>query len=407
MELNDDILLTAYLDGELSQSDRLAVEAALKSNPRLATVLRELESVRGLVAGLSRPGTPRDVVGPVMSRLAHRPWRRLTSIRRSDAATVSGLAAAAALMVTIAVWPRPPARPIEGAAPVVVGHSNAGVPEPHARPAVAPVERVIVEGVKPDRAPDVPRVATGPDRNEIERDRQHQRYEGDLLGTHPSRRILVTGQDLMRTASEVQELLSNTPRTMPDFSRRAVAKGLEVEPGDSSEAVVFVLVMDETELRYLRTRIEGNLHLSLRDLGTAAPPMRMMLADIGQVNELSGRRADKLKPPPAELSTGHAALKESSGKKDTQFPPRDLPPESEPGFPAPLGPPPTATTPGELSASPAPGPLPQPGHRAGSGETGSAAETARPGAAAKASPSQPDSLMTVLIWVKARDGQGH
>ncbi|MBX6314748.1 MAG: zf-HC2 domain-containing protein, partial [Isosphaeraceae bacterium] len=46
MNLDDESLLSAYLDGELDPARRLAVEAALLSRPQLAARLQDLARVR-------------------------------------------------------------------------------------------------------------------------------------------------------------------------------------------------------------------------------------------------------------------------------------------------------------------------------------------------------------------------
>jgi hypothetical protein len=392
MKLNDDTLLTAYLDGELSRDDRHAVEAALKSNPRLVAQLRELAAVRGLVAGLFRPGTPYDMVGPVMARLSRRPWDRLWA-RRSELAMGSGLAAAAVLLIGLTIWRyEHSVGPLDQHAPQIASSSNSVHPAPVVSSAAPALPKTTVAppttapSVKPDPAA---LILAGPDRNEVDRDRERQRILNYLDGAQPDspsvRRIILTADQLETAASEVQQLLINTPRTRPHFGRMALTKGFEVDPKEPGEAVVFVLVMDETELRYVRKEIEGNLHFSMRDAGVLAPAVVTMLADIGQVGALNGQRADRLLPPPAELGGNHSALKEPTGKKDTLFIPGDLPPGADAGFRLSPDSPPTPTN---------------------SAEQTGAAGNARKAESAKTSPSPPDRPMTVLIWVKAKDGQG-
>src|SRR4051812_32724724 len=74
--IDDESLLSAYLDGELDPAPRFEVETASLTAPRLAEELHELAGVRDVLAGLSRPGTPRDLAVAVCERIDGRraPW---------------------------------------------------------------------------------------------------------------------------------------------------------------------------------------------------------------------------------------------------------------------------------------------------------------------------------------------
>ena len=61
MMLDDNSLLSAYLDDELDPASRFEVENALLTDPRLAEELHELAGVRELLAGLPRPASSRDL----------------------------------------------------------------------------------------------------------------------------------------------------------------------------------------------------------------------------------------------------------------------------------------------------------------------------------------------------------
>src|SRR4051812_37648959 len=98
-ELPDDSesLLTAYLDGELDPARRSSIATALSSDPDLAEQLRRLSSVRGLVAGLSRPALPADLSAAIAGRMGR--TSRHARRRRVAALTVGGLALAATVLL--------------------------------------------------------------------------------------------------------------------------------------------------------------------------------------------------------------------------------------------------------------------------------------------------------------------
>ena len=71
MTLDDDSILSAYLDGQLGPEQQQAVESALFADPRLAEELRGLAALRDLLAGLPREA-PADVTSRVMRRVRRR-----------------------------------------------------------------------------------------------------------------------------------------------------------------------------------------------------------------------------------------------------------------------------------------------------------------------------------------------
>ncbi len=86
MNLEDESLVSAYIDGQLDPEQLQAVESALLSNSRLSEQLRTLTIVRDLVGGLSRDASV-DVSTAVLKRIrpSRRPWVRVRStISRFD-----------------------------------------------------------------------------------------------------------------------------------------------------------------------------------------------------------------------------------------------------------------------------------------------------------------------------------
>jgi hypothetical protein len=369
MKLDDETLLTAYLDGELTENERLAVEEAVRTSPRLGVQLRELASVRGLVAGLSRPAIHFDLVDPVMSQIALRPTSWVASVLSKRFAIGSGLAAAAAFLVAVSVlfatrshsqWPHASHPEIARAEPQ---------PEPSRVPTPVPThpretdaQPRIVE--QPPGAPQsAPILASAPDHDEIEADRERQQIIEHLGG--PCHRIVVAVDELQRGASEVQALLRDTPRTAARYGRIAISNGHIVDPNEPGEAVVFVVMLDEHELAFLEQRLQEKLHLGLTAADFPAAATVTMLSDISQIDSLSGTPVARLVPAPRDFVERETALRAddqpalgnprpaSTGARDHALPKASAPRRNE--------------------------------------------ETRREPA------SKPDLRMTVLVWVKARE----
>src|SRR5262245_14668542 len=107
MTLDDDSILSAYLDGELGSEQQQAVESAVVADPRLAEELRDLALLRELLAGLPRQA-PADVTARVMRRVRHR--ARLARAGRSlalgpvRAAALAAAIAASVLLMLVIPW---------------------------------------------------------------------------------------------------------------------------------------------------------------------------------------------------------------------------------------------------------------------------------------------------------------
>src|SRR4051812_21215633 len=105
MTLDDESLLSAYLDGELDPDQRSSIEAALLADPELAEQLRRLAAVRELVAGLPRPAPTVDLAGAIGARIGRRPSREDRRERSSThlrgIAVLAGLGLAATVLIGI------------------------------------------------------------------------------------------------------------------------------------------------------------------------------------------------------------------------------------------------------------------------------------------------------------------
>ncbi|MEO6809070.1 MAG: hypothetical protein ABI353_08145 [Isosphaeraceae bacterium] len=310
MNLDDETLLDAYLDGELDQARRLAVEDALLAAPSLAHQLQELAQVRQWVVGLPRPTAPADVSASVLIQITEQPppwfrllgWKRVATSRSFVLGTSLASAAALLLSLTLARTPsavpvrpkpipkttlvdartvpsdpwNPPSltEPTKSSGSIDSKPIPASLPEPQSPPAVV----VNLEAERRHQA-DQERLATLLDRPDVQR-------------------IFVVVDSLDGPSrSQVEEALHRSPRRHRDYGRITIAQGLVVDPDRPGEAIVFAMAVDTHE----RTQLADTLEQSIAgrvivESGAVPPPVVALLADTGQVDFVD-------EPTPAESPT--------------------------------------------------------------------------------------------------------
>ena len=93
MTLDDESLLSAYLDGELDPARRLMVENALLENAGLAERLQELAATRTMLASLPRSVLTQDLSTAVLAALPTRPvcWGPRWNMGQLPAASPEGI----------------------------------------------------------------------------------------------------------------------------------------------------------------------------------------------------------------------------------------------------------------------------------------------------------------------------
>jgi hypothetical protein len=385
MTLDDDSILSAYLDGELPPEQQQAVESALAADPQLADEVRSLAALRDLVAGLPCP-VPADVTARVMRRVRRRallgPAASIIAwapVRAGWlAAVAAGVLLAVALTWIVRVGPGPAG--VGGPDAVVRSH-----PVEPVRPAVADdrwppfkAARALNRRSEPSGAGDGRTSAAEPAPGDGLAPSELS-HVGEYLDNPQLRRIFMVSDPGDGSAErQVASIVEQT--TQFNYLRITVSQGIVIDPRHPDRATVFALVVGPREMH----RLGEQLHMALRDRveeADAEPAIVTQLADIGQVEALRPSPAADMQIPREQvLSIKHrdAGVGGDAPEGPRAEPPKasDRPlPEQERSMPNP-----------ELSAPPqVSGPSAEPVRRP---------PTRRPPAAQDA-----DQSFVVLVWV--------
>jgi hypothetical protein len=293
MKPDDETFLSAYLDHELPLDQRERVDSALMSDSALADRLRDLAAVRDLVAGLARPALQVDVASSVVTRLTGRSsWRSVFPGADSWALRIAALTAAAAtlLISTTIVVNRQLQRPGDSA-PMPVAAA-----QPTKHEAVRPLP--VIRDSEPVLLPTLAQ-ASGPAAPvpPPQTDRSARDLRGLLENPQLQKVFFVTDVLGGEADARIGEMLESTPRRNPAFGRIVVHQGIVVDPAHAGEAIVFAVVMNESELQDFQKR----LALAFPDAVEDAQPKRelaLKLAEVGQIRVHPGIAAVELKPQP-------------------------------------------------------------------------------------------------------------
>jgi hypothetical protein len=280
MTLNDESLLSGYLDGELGSDERSALESALLLDPELAKQLRGLSEVRGLVADLPRPVLPLDLVGAVSARIDERslsrgPWQWLR--QRPVVFTAAGLGslAVAASLILALLLLRPAVQPA-APRPAVDRLRIAAVAAPPAE--ARPMPRTELPASRPAPTSDPVRPARN---REAAADAEKVRA---LLESPRLRRVLIVTDIIGEgTLDRVEALVQKTPRTEAAYGRVTVSQGIIIDPLHPNEATVFALVMNDQEL----TRFQRNLEQEFPKRVEDADADPVVVAELGKIGNLA------------------------------------------------------------------------------------------------------------------------
>jgi hypothetical protein len=297
MTLDDESVLTAYLDGALEPDERSALELALVLDPALAQRLRGLSAVRDLVAGLPRPVLPVDLTGAVSARIESEPTRWPRS--RTAALALGSLGLAASLLLGLGVALRTYTHTVPPARRPPAAHPGGTVADGGAR-RVEPVTPRTTErqGSTPPAQPVV--AAAKPDADRLARKREEAAAAEKvraLLESPRLRRVLIVTDIIGEgTPDGVEQIVQQTPRTDATYGRITVSQGIVVDPLHPGEATVFALVMNEEELKLFRKRLEQAFPESVED-AEADPVVCAQLGEIGHLEVLPGTPASSVVIP--------------------------------------------------------------------------------------------------------------
>jgi hypothetical protein len=323
MTRDDDIFLSAYLDGELDADQHHLVDSALASGTELADRLRAISVVRDFLAGLTRePGA--DVMAPVMDRIRAQRGARLDvrapghrAFRGRRAAAVAGLATVAASIAMMVVAANRGSRerflpsPAPRAVNVFVAHAKTDSKAAGSRESAGSREGVVREQQLTSSSPGSGSAAainashtTGKpagmtagiagDARAVERD-----VSRALLERPYRRRLFLTrvGEDV-KVRQKVVDAVERATRS--EFLKFSIAEGIVIDPRHPEQATVYAVLVNASEL----ARLRGELKVALPDLVeevTTDAAIVTQLADIGRVQSL-------VPIPLADVSISNEAL---------------------------------------------------------------------------------------------------
>ncbi len=319
MNLPDESLLSAYLDGELDTPWRLVVEEALLSSPLLAERLQELASVRTTIHGMARPTAPADVSSAVVSQIDLLPRQRIRRALRSRPrlalAAGSALAVAAGTLIALGLTLGPWLSQSDDSVPPL---AKQPVPtQPRAMPDRA-VEPPALEAVPGSPTPAPIEALASADTTEnpdstltsedIRRNDDQERAR-ELLNRPDVRRLTITVDRL--APYELEKVESTIRNLAPRSSSQGllrIALDVVADPSRPGKAVVYAVVLSDREATHLRKDLEASSSDPIRD-DTPDSSTLNQLAGIGRIEFTPGLAhppASDLQPPPADAAVSLA-----------------------------------------------------------------------------------------------------
>jgi hypothetical protein len=404
MNLDDESLLSAFMDGQLDPDQHQAVEAAVLSNPQLSEQLRTLTVLRDLVGGLSRDVSV-DVSTVVLERIrpGRRWWARLPATipwptgrgRVLQATGLLGIAASIIIVVTVALNIFPALRnhrsnPASNSASQITAsndHKRATNADPIPVPAAADSTNPSSssssssESREPGtvKISDIPHPIANGEINDLAEHRELEHVRKMLDSPNRRRFFLVRGGRDGTARQQVASVASVVEQTTHfDFYKITISQGIVIDPQHPEEATVFALLVNPKELDNLRERLNAALPDSIEET-KGDPQIVTQLADIGQVQAYVGtpivtipHDAVALRTKGAEGRDDLAAEIQATDKRPTA--------EQERSGPVP------------------PDRIPKTDHALGSGSA-IAKHATVPAPIPAHSPEKPEDMIVVLVWV--------
>jgi hypothetical protein len=310
MNLDDESLLSAYLDDELDSADRLAVEWSVESSPPLADQLRSLAIARDAVAGLGRPALPFDLAPAITAQLAaDRRRARLQALARPGriALAVAGLSAMAAsllfalLLLHRATHDRLDQLDVAQQNPEVEAPRTHLIPVPESdtdtnpTPSLPIVQNVAIPSPVQDPGPSLV------ERESAEEAREREdRLKITTMLENPEVRVILITTDVIDASGQIQTLIHDDARATPDFGRISLRTGLVVDPKRPGSAEVFVVSINEGGRESFVSRLREKFHELKEEDESRVPDLVTQLTEVGQVAIYQGTRASPLVAGPVE-----------------------------------------------------------------------------------------------------------
>jgi hypothetical protein len=318
MNLDDESLLSAYLDDELDPADRLAVEWSVESSPPLADQLRSLATARDAVSGLGRPALPVDLAPAISARLAaDRRRARLQALARPGriALAVAGLSAMAAsllfalLLLHRSMHERPDPTEIARQDPNDPAPSTHSILDPESDPDPSPT-LVAQKGITPtpQEKPEPTPIAF--ESSEDLRERE-DRLKITRMLENPEVRVILIVTDVIEASNQIQNLITKDARATPDFGRITLRTGIVVDPNRPGSAEVFVVPINEGGRQSFVARLREKFTGLKEEDEKSVPDLVTQLTEVGQVAICQGTEASPLVEPPVDVRS--FAVRASTG----------------------------------------------------------------------------------------------
>jgi hypothetical protein len=288
MRLEDESLLSAYLDDELDEGQRRQVEYALRDDPALGRLLVRLREARDFVAELPPCPAPDHLALNVVVEIDRRRRYGLLMI------TTAALATAAALFLAV-LQPRLFVSQPPGSSPPILVGGQSRPPTDPTSDAVSPSERST--DVVPASIPGT--LSPG-----VERARKHLAN----LDKSNARRLLVPVSALdADTIAAFERDVRDLARLHPEYVKMVLGDHHQVDAVHPGASVVFALQVNPEELVTLLTRfsnapaLRGTIHGDQPDERTLTALEGIDRLELGEGKRGATVRVDRIGPELRQL----------------------------------------------------------------------------------------------------------